>query len=95
LKAMDREDPDVQLRLAFAMESAAATDTNTYKRVIDLYRTVRNHRDRDCRFVLGRYALLGTNGVPKDREVAAYWLREAINSGSKPAQTLLEQINHQ
>jgi TPR repeat protein len=74
------------------MESTAATDSNTYARVIDLYRTVRNHRDSDCRFVLGRYALLGTNGVPKDREVATYWLREAINSGSKSAQELLDQL---
>jgi TPR repeat protein len=95
LEAMDQEDPDVQLRVAFLRESAATTDSKTYDRVIDLYRTVRNHRDSDCRFVLGRYALLGTNDVPKDREVAAYWLREAINSGSKPAQTLLEQINQQ
>lgn len=95
LEAMDQEDPDVQLRLAFSMESAAATDSKTYERVIELYRTVRNHRDTDCRFVLGRYALLGTNGVPKDREVAAYWLREAIKSGSKPAQALLDQIKRQ
>jgi TPR repeat protein len=95
LKAMDQEDPDVQLRQAFAMESAAATNSNAYERVIDFYRTVRNHRDSDCRFVLGRYALLGTNGVPKDRKVAAYWLREAINSGSKPAQALLDRINKQ
>jgi len=92
LEAMDQEDPDVQLRRAFSMESTAATDSNTYARVIDLYRTVRNHRDSDCRFVLGRYALLGTNGVPKDREVATYWLREAINSGSKSAQELLDQL---
>jgi TPR repeat protein len=95
LKAMDQEDPDVQLRMAFSMESAAATESSAYARVIDLYRTVRNHRDSDCRFVLGRYALLGTNAVSKDREVAAYWLREAINSGSKPAQALLDKINQQ
>jgi TPR repeat protein len=95
LEAMDQADPDVQLRLAFSLESAAATDSNSYKQVIDLYRTVRNHRDGDCRFVLGRYALLGTNGVTKDRGVAVYWLREAIKGGSMPAQALLEKSDQQ
>lgn len=92
LEAMDQEDPDVQLRLAFDLEEAAATDPGTYKRVIDLYREVRNRRDSQCRFVLGRYALRGANGVPQDRKVAIYWLREAIKSGSQPAQALLDRI---
>lgn len=92
LDAMDQDDPDVQLRRAFSMESDAVRDKATYERAIDLYRKVRDHRDTDARFVLGRYALTGANGVPKDRGVALYWLHEAARSGSKPAQSLLNSI---
>ncbi|HEY2858404.1 MAG TPA: hypothetical protein VGJ21_08310 [Terracidiphilus sp.] len=92
LNAMDQDDPDVQLRRAFSMESSAARNKETYERVIGLYRTVRDHRDTDARFVLGRYALTGANGIPKDRGVALYWLHEAARSGSEPAQTLLRSI---
>jgi TPR repeat protein len=92
LNAMDQDDPDVQLRRAFSMESAAARDKEAYERAISLYRDVRDHRDTAPRFVLGRYALTGANGVPKDRGVALYWLHEAARSGSSPAQTLLQSI---
>ncbi|HWT64921.1 MAG TPA: SEL1-like repeat protein, partial [Terracidiphilus sp.] len=73
-------------------ESVAAKDTEAYERAISLYRIVRDHRDTDARFVLGRYALTGANGVPKDRGVALYWLHEAARSGSRPAKTLLNSI---
>jgi TPR repeat protein len=92
LAAMDQEDPDVQLRRAFAMEPEAAKNKQVYERVIGIYRTVRNRRDTDARFVLGRYALTGANGVPKDRGVALYWLHEAVRSGSEPAQVLLDGL---
>lgn len=92
LDAMDQDDPDVQLRRAFFLESVAAKDTEAYERAISLYRIVRDHRDTDARFVLGRYALTGANGVPKDRGVALYWLHEAARSGSRPAKTLLNSI---
>jgi TPR repeat protein len=65
---MDQDDPDVQIREVFRLEMAAIND-EAYKRALEIYRKVRDHRDTDARFVLGRYALYGTNGVPKDRAV--------------------------
>ena len=95
LATMDRDDPDVQLREAFNMERAAANDQQIYERVLSVFRNVRDHRDYEFRFVLGRYALYGMNGVPKNRAVADYWLNEAARSGSEHAQQLLDQIrNH-
>ena len=92
LVAMDQDDPDVQLRQAFNLERAAASDERTYQSVLALYRKVRDHRDTDARFVLGRYASYGKNGVPKNLGVAKYWLLEAAKSGSKPAEELLGEV---
>lgn len=92
LAAMDQDDPDVQLREAFNLEATAADDSVLYQKVIAIYRTVRDHRDYDFRFVLGRYALYGKNGIPKNRAVAEYWLNEAARSGSRRAQQLLDEI---
>lgn len=89
IRAMEQDDPDVQLRHAFNLEPKALTDEGTYKRVLAIYRDVRDHRDSAPRFVLGRYALRGTNGVSKDRGVAEYWLHEAARSGSREAKELL------
>ena len=95
LATMDRDDPDVQLREAFNMERAAANDQQIYERALSVFRNVRDHRDYEFRFVLGRYALYGMNGVPKNRAVADYWLNEAARNGSEHAQQLLDQIrNH-
>ncbi len=95
LAAMDQDDPDVQLREAFNLESSAATDEHAYQSALAIYRKVRNERDYGFRYVLGRDALNGTNGVPKDLNVAKYWLQMAAYGGSKPAQQLLDQIqNH-
>jgi TPR repeat protein len=95
LAAMDQDDPDVQLREAFNMEQTATQSPEAYQAALAIYRRVRDHCDYDFRFVLGRYALYGKNGVPKDRTVADYWLHEAVRSGSKQAQQLLDQIgNH-
>jgi TPR repeat protein len=88
LAAMDQDDPDVQIRQAFNSEKNAPSSEQAYQRVLAIYREVRDHRDTDVRFVLGRYALYGANGVPKNRDVAEYWLREAIQSGS----TLLARL---
>jgi hypothetical protein len=92
LAAMDQDDPDVQLREAFNTEEAAAQDRQAYQRVIAIYRKVRDHCDYDFRFVLGRYALYGANGVPKSHTVAEYWLNEAARSGSQQARRLLDQL---
>jgi TPR repeat protein len=92
LRAMDQDDPDVQLREAYSLEKSALTDQAIYRRVLALYRNVRDHRDSAPRLVLGRYALNGSNGVPRDRGVAEYWLHEAVRSGSKPAQQLLDAL---
>jgi len=93
LAAMDQDDPDVQLREAFNIESAAATDEHVYQTVLAMYRKVRNERDYGFRFVLGRDALNGMNGVQKDSAVAEYWLKMAAYGGSKPARELLDQLN--
>ncbi|WP_348264403.1 hypothetical protein P8935_07690 [Telmatobacter sp. DSM 110680] len=92
MASMDQADPDVQLREAFNLEKMAANDEQVYQRVLAIYRDIRDHRDASPRFALGKYALNGTNNVPKNRSVAEYWLREASRSGSKPAQQLLESI---
>jgi hypothetical protein len=92
IAAMDQDDPDVQIRVAFDLEKTAINDEQAYRRVLAIYRDVRDHRDTAPRFVLGRYALNGTNGVSQDRGVAEYWLREAVRSGSKPANDLLDSI---
>jgi len=92
LAAMDQDDPDVQLREAFNLEKTAANDEQTYQQVLAIYREVRDHHDTDARFVLGRYALYGKNGVPQNVGVAEYCLHEAVRSGSKPAQVLLSTV---
>jgi TPR repeat protein len=92
LAAMDQDDPDVQLREAFNMEKGAVNDEQAYQNALAIYRKVRNERDFGFRFVLGRDALNGTNGVPKDAKVAEYWLKMAAYGGSKQAQQLLDQI---
>jgi TPR repeat protein len=92
LAAMEQDDPDVQLREAFNLEGKAVFDERAYQSVLAIYRKVRNERDYGFRFVLGRDALFGRNGVPKDQTVAEYWLKMAAYGGSKPAQQLLDQV---
>jgi TPR repeat protein len=92
LAAMASDDPDVQLRRAFGLETAAQTDHDAYAQAMDLYRTVRDHREMDIRFVLGRDYLNGTNGTPHNQELAKLWLHEAAGRGSKPAQALLATL---
>ena len=89
---MDQGDPDVQLREAFNLEISAVSSGPAYQAALGIYRKVRDERDYGFRFVLGRYALYGTNGVPKDRKVAEYWLNMAAYGGSKQARQLLDQI---
>jgi TPR repeat protein len=86
---MAQDDPDVQLRYAFALEAAAKTDEKAYRQAMDLYRTVRDRREMDIRFVLGRSYLSGTDGMPKDGAIARHWLQEAASRGSQPAAEML------
>lgn len=95
LTAMDQDDPDVRLRQAFNLDKAAASDEQIYERVLVTYRDVRDHADTHARYVLGRYASYGANGVPKNIGVAKYWLWEAVRSDSKPAHQLLDEIGEQ
>jgi TPR repeat protein len=67
LEAMAQDDPDVQLRRAFALDHTAGTDEQAYHQAMDLYRTIRDRREMDIRFVLGRDLLNGTNGLSKTR----------------------------
>ena len=92
LSKMPKDDPDVQLRYAFALEAAAKTDENAYRQAMDLYRTVRDCREMDIRFVLGRNYLNGANGMPKDPTRARQWLKVAASRGSKPAAALLATL---
>jgi TPR repeat protein len=92
LAAMPQDDPDVQLRRAFALEKAAQTDSAAYQQAITLYRTVRDRREMDIRLVLGRDYLNGTDGLPKNTDLARYWLNEAAGRGSQPAKDLLANM---
>ena len=90
LKSMADDDPDVQLRRAFALETTARPED--YQEALALYRTVRDRRKMDVRVVLGRNYLEGTNGVAKSPEIAKYWLRQATGEGSQPAKALLASM---
>ena len=92
LAEMPSDDPDVQLRRAFALEQAAQTDDAAYREAMDLYRTVRDRRKMDVRFVLGRGYLNGTGGLPKNIDLARHWLNEAAGFGSQPAKALLATL---
>jgi TPR repeat protein len=89
LAKMPQDDPDVELRYAFALEAAAKSDEKAYRQAMDLYRTVRDHREMDIRFVLGRSYLSGTDGMPTDPALARHWLEEASSRGSRPAARML------
>jgi TPR repeat protein len=93
LASMPNDDPDVQLRRAFALEKSAQTNDDAYREAMDLYRTVRDHREVDVRFILGRDYMNGTNGIPRNLALARVWLNEAANRGSKPAQALLTAVD--
>jgi TPR repeat protein len=86
---MPQDDPDIELRRAFSLEKAAASDADLYVQVLGVYRKVRDRRKMDIRFVLGRYLIAGTNGVPKNVSIGMDWLNEAANAGSEQARGLL------
>jgi TPR repeat protein len=92
LGSMPQDDPDVQVRRAFALEERAKTDKEAYRQAMDLYRTVRDRREMDIRFVVGRDALSGANGVPQNAMIGRRWLQEAVDRGSKPAAELLAKL---
>lgn len=92
LAAMPQDDPDVQLRIAFTLEKSATTDEAAYRRVLDIYRTVRDRSKIDIRFVLGRNLLTGANGLPENQSEARAWLNEAAEGGSQPAKALLATL---
>ena len=92
LASMPQDDPDVQLRTAFALEKVAATDDTAYRRALDLYRTVRDRREIDIRFVLGRDMHTGANGLPTNQAEARVWLTIASDRGSQPARALLASL---
>ena len=94
LAAMPQDDPDAELRKAFSLERAALTNDDLYRQVMDTYRMVRDRREIDVRFILGRNLLTGANGFPKDPVVAKQWLSEAAKRGSKPAQDRLSTLTN-
>jgi TPR repeat protein len=46
----------------------------------------------DIRFALGRDYLNGTNGLPRNLDLARYWFDEAAGLGSQPAKGLLATL---
>ena len=92
LAAMPKDDLDVQLRRAFALEKVAQANNDAYREAMNLYRTVRDRREMDIRFALGRDYLNGTNGLPRNLDLARYWFDEAAGFGSQPAKTLLATL---
>ena len=56
------------------------------------YRTVRDRREMDIRFALGRNYLNGTNGLPRNLDLARYWFDEAAGLGSQPTKTVLATL---
>ena len=92
LAAMPKDDPDVQVRRAFALERVAQANNDTYREALNLYRAVRDRREMDIRFALGRDYLNGTNGLPRNLDLARYWFDEAAGFGSQPAKALLATL---
>jgi TPR repeat protein len=84
LAKMAYDDPDVQLRRAFELEK-----TGDYEQAMQLYRIARDRRAMDVKVVLGRDHLYGTDGVAKSSVLAKYWLKSAVDAGSRPAALLL------
>jgi TPR repeat protein len=93
LAAMPQDDPDVQLRRAFALEATAQTNDEAYREALSLYRTVRDRREMDIRFALGRDYMNGRNGLPRNIGLARYWFDEAAGLGSQPAKILLATLD--
>ncbi len=89
LAAMPNDDPDVQLRRAYALEKSSSP--GAYEQALQLYRIARDRWRMDIKVVLGRNYLLGNNGVQKDARLAKYWLTQAIEASSHPAALYLAQ----
>ena len=89
LRALPDDDPDVQLRRAFTLESN--THAEDYDQAMRLYRIARDRRWMDVKVVLGRDYLYGTHGVAKDARLSKYWLTRAADAGSKPAALYLAE----
>lgn len=83
LKALPDDDPDVQLRRAFALETSQQPED--YEFAMRLYRIARDRRGMDVKVVLGRDYLYGTHGVATNARLSKYWLTRAAEAGSKPA----------
>jgi TPR repeat protein len=90
LKALPEDNPDVQLRQAFALESSSRP--GDYQKALQLYRVARDRRMMDVRFVLGHDYLEGTNGIAKDPAIAQHWLYGAADAGYHPAALLLARL---
>ncbi len=78
LAAMPQDDPDVQLREAFALGMQGGAEN--YVRAMQLYRTVRDRREIAIKMVLSHDYQQGTNGVSKNERLSKYWM----DSASKP-----------
>ena len=87
LAAMPAEDPDVQLRQAFALEQSHVPAD--YTRAMDLYRRVRDRRGIDIKLLLAKQYRDGSNGVSRDERLARYWQTSA-ERGPEAARAILQ-----
>lgn len=87
LGAMPKNDPDAQLRRAFALEFRE--DNASYDEAMGLYRSVRDRREMDIRMLLANDYLKGTDGVKQDPTLAHHWMQIAAEAGSREAAAVL------
>ncbi len=90
LAAMPQNDPDVQLRRAFTLESS--NSGSGYEEAMLLYKTVRDRRKMDVRVRLGIEYLNGSDGMARDAAIARFWFEIAAREGSKEASVLLSEM---
>lgn len=87
LAAMPQDDPDVEVRRAFALE--AAHQPGTYEEALGLYRKVWDTSWMAAMAVLGRKYMTGADGVQANPVLAWRWLERSVAEGYKPAALLL------
>ena len=87
LAAMLPDDPDVEVRRAYALELSHTSES--YKQALALYLAVRNTSHMAAMAALGREYMLGTDGMATDPANAHLWLERSVAEGYHPAALLL------
>lgn len=87
LAAVPPDDPDVEVRRAYALELSHTPAS--YKQALALYLAVRNTSHMAAMAALGRQYMLGTDGMATDPANAHLWLERSVGEGYHPAALLL------